>query len=237
MTTPSGYPDYARLSVQAGAILAQIFGVNVNTNPHTPAINMTGYGFVNVGMNDLTITAHLWVQLAWYTDQTLLNQVASSGMTIPPGSQDVRQFPVLSPWLQVTILYLSGPTTDQPNLTVYGTNQEIPLTGSEMVGQPMGVVDQSVAASGGTATLTTTTVAPPKVSIGIWHSTNGLWVADLYYFDRVANAFSRFFEFDGATFNNNALANIGVPPTYLQLILTNKDTVARTMVAFITAFA
>lgn len=233
MTTPPGYPDYARLSMQAGQILNIVSGQNINLNPHTPAINVFGFGYINVGCNDLTLTAHFWIQVAWYTDQGLTNQVATQGYFMPPGGQAVKQFIAIAQWCQVTMIYLSGTTTDQPVMTIYGINVSAEFMNVANVADHIMQNNQSVAASS-SFTLTSGTIPPPVVTLALWHDVNTTWHAILSHFDRNLNAFVVALRVEGTTAGRYFVASIDVAPSQLQLQMFNDDTVARQCQACVT---
>lgn len=233
MSTPTGYPDYARLSLQAGQILNIVSGQNINTNPKTPAINTTGFGYLVVGINDITLTAKFWVQVAYYTDPGLTNQVATQGFFMPPGGQAARQHVVIAQFVQVTMIYLSGTTTDQPVMTIYGINVSAEYMNVANVADHIMQNNQSVAASS-SFVLTGSTVPPPVVTVSLWHATNNVWHAILKHWDRNVAAFVEAMHIEGATAGLHFVARIDVAPSQLQLTVFNDDTVARQMTACVT---
>lgn len=227
MTPPvAGFPDYARLQVQSSQILATLQAA-IGGSPSTPVIDCAGFGYINISVNALGTNAHFWVNVKWYIDAAGTNQIATAGFNPPPQSQNGYQFPVMARYLIVTNGYLSGTTTDTPATLIVGSNARLDDTGISQVNAPYLLFNGSIAASS-TQTLIGTTLSTKRSSICMEQETNNKWRLDGFYHDRSTDTFVEFCRFDGANLGQSWQANLGIPPSYIQWIIANTDTSART---------
>jgi hypothetical protein len=227
MPAAVGFPDYQRLSVQAGQILATMKQA-LGTNPATGAIDTTGYQYLYLGINNIGGTGHFLVQVIWYTDKALTTQITTQSFIPQTNSQMAKQVPVLSRWCKVQFTQYTAGAADAPILDVFGSNAYAPNPLTEQAFAPFLYFGSSQPAGGGTSIDATTTYEGPAVLTGD-QGVNNSWAVRLYYYDLLSDTYLPFFTLRGASVGEAGVASVNLPPTPVAMKVYNLDTVARTV--------
>lgn len=222
--TVTGFPDYARLSNQAGQQLATINDTWHN-NVATPAIDTTGFGYVDILWNTVGDTATGIVFITWFTDQALTQQVLVNQFMPVFSSFGVRQFPVIARWLKVQAFYETGPTTDTVLVSVFGSNAFYATARDDSDVIPPCRITQSIAASGEAVSTMGTTYNGPAVWTVVSNTTTN-WKAFLEHYDWNTGTWQQLYTLYGARDGNSGIANVILPPCPVRMRVDNLDSTA-----------
>lgn len=218
----AGFPDYSRLNPNGGRYLGTLTGV-INTDPITPWISTTGFGYLNLLTNSNSVASdyEVLVQFA---------QLGGPGTTnaeyfyIPSNDNfNAVQIPILGQWFRVAHSYDRGPGTEQPSTYIYGTNAQItgPLFG--------GFGSQSILTSanvthGGSSTFGMLGIAPGPATFSVSSVSAMNWYAQLQHYDAVIAQWLTTYQISGANTANQVNITVNLLPMPVRVLVFNNET-------------
>lgn len=225
MSLNTGYPDYQRLSAQAGDLLGAWQPV-IDGSQTIGTLDCHGYGYLDISVNDLGGSAYFTVQIIFDTAATGGVEAASFEFMPTPGGEQTLQFPVISRYCHIVVTWISGPTTDQPAVLAFGCNAIAP---NRMTSQPSAPFIPFIptVAAGGKATYMGTTTVQGGAVIAITASVSDKWSAYIKYFDAPTAQFQNYIEMFGASFGMSTIQTIAIPPSAWSIEIDNNDTVTQ----------
>lgn len=225
MSVPTtGYPDYQRLSAQAGDVISFTRPV-VNGSFVLADIDCHGYGYLNVSVNSLGGSAYFSIQLLFSISPGDVDEVATFEFLPTPGGEQTLQFPVIARYCRVLITWIAGVKTDQPGVCVFGSNALAPSRMTSMPGKPLIYFNGGIAAGGEADVSATTTFQGPAI-LTLACSGNTAWSLFIKYYDAASAAFLNYMEFLNTGYGQAFTTTISIPPAPFAIAIDNGDTAA-----------
>lgn len=227
-----GYPDYQRVSAQAGDVIWS------TTEPASPSWtsgvqDAHGYSYLNISVNALDTTAYAWIQVAWQLTSDGTGELSTYAFTPTPGGEQTLQVPVISRYFTVNSIYISGPATDVVSVIVFGCNAIANPGINSQPGTPVISYSKAIAAGVTDTTFGTTTIqggatlsftdtggTKYELLIDFFNLSTGTWQTMLIYF--------------GGQMGQSFSQHIGIPPAPLRVRTVNQDTVDHSFVLALT---
>lgn len=220
MTQP-GYIDYTRTSLDAGFLIS----VNTQTVVTTNVVFFTGYvaawPYVTMSFNGHGSGNHYRVTLAWFTDAALLNNVITISATrdVNPGTP--TQYPVIAPYLRVTVVPASTNVSGSVTVSLLGTTGEATSGKLQSVDTPIVSFVTSEPVGVGAITFLSVPVA------GLWYffayAAAVPMTVELMYWNFGANTQNDFASFVLLTINVPVALTLPVPDAPLYIRVTNNS--------------
>jgi hypothetical protein len=227
VTVPTfGFPDYQRVSAQAGDTIYSVQQV-LSTNIQSPVLDAHGYGYLDFSVNYLGGVSFFWIQLAWKVNADGTGEVSTYAFTPTPGGEQTLQIPVVSRYFVFSAHVISGPGTEAPFISVFGTQVAHANSLNSQPAQPFLIGAQSIAAGANAEFVGTTTIQGGAL-LCITDSGDNNWFALVQYFDKDTAAWTTFLTLFGANYGQTATLMIGVPPAPIRVEVHNTGTAAHT---------
>lgn len=229
MTQP-GYPDYERLSLSSGILLAG--GQQAFTGPTNLFQGYVGnIPYIDFFWDAVAGPGHVNVQVTYWQDDTFTTQVAFTASVRTTNSIGYRQLSVLSPWL--TIIVFPDTATDHTLCTYafYGSTQSASSAKLGSLDSAFFEVSAAVAAS---------TSAPfqivkiyPGAAVLSWTILATAWQIQLQRWDYGAAAWKTFLFLGNTGAPASGTATVALPDAPIQAVLVNGDAAAKTFNVFL----
>lgn len=220
--TLEGYPDYARMSLESGFLLA---GATQRINATTTVFQgyVGSWGYVNAFWNAGGGTDNYTINFAYFTDGTFTSQVAVQLGVRNSNIVAWRQYPVLTPWLQIFITPKLGTDTVSITYDFHASNGQ--ANSAQLASLDAGFLDQNgTVAISSNIQVGTTHLIPGSAIMSIHESVTTAWDLKLQRWDFGTSAWVDFFELDAATETANISVEIAMPDAQMQLRVDNTST-------------
>lgn len=218
----TGYPDWGRAAKSAGQEKAYI-GQVISGSVATGALYMGDYASVAVACNNLSNSNHYFVQLLWYREQSLTNEIITQSFVTTPSGQSGLIFPVVSEWLKVEVTNIEATADDTFYAYVYSTDSQQLFTRTEQPGTPFLTIAESIAASGSAVVSATTTYSGPAM-MTVENNTTNEYRIRLEYFDQSSAGWLTFLYLYGVSYAKSQNFSIYLPPSHIRATLYNDYT-------------
>lgn len=222
-----GFPDYARLSIQAGSQLA-FSQPPAGQNCDTGVFDCSGFGYLNITANINTGTSSATLNVIWWLDQARSQSIALQVWSLAPISFGSIQVPILTRWCEVTVSLNPGAPADHPFVFVYGTQAKANSIALSQQGEPIVVNSGNVVATGG-LTAQSLGFAAGRAAFTVHCLNANKWTAHIAYFDPGGSGFIDFFVHQATVADADQTFQVILPPATVQINLINNDTVTHFM--------
>lgn len=227
-----GFPDWSRLQMQGGQQLLSA-QYTINGVLVTPTMDTLGFGFINVSIDDLGNLAHKEINVRFYADQAATIQISEMAYIIQSGSFDIKQFAVLSRYVNITIQNLETPANEIVTAFVYGSNSVMPPQQQSVASGPFINSSQNIAA-GAFMTLFAPYTYMGPATLELSQYANNKWYCITRAWTKVAVGYTDTGTIFGSQYGQSIRIRVSLPACPIQLLFRNTDTVAQTLVATIT---
>lgn len=230
MTT--GYADFGR-TVQTNVLPLIAVNQVVGGTFTTPAQYVGDLGYLDVLADTTNLANNYSVTLQYWDDVAKTVFAGQDVFGCVPNA--VNRIQYKSGGRYVCVIVGNTQNTDVNSIRVYvrGTNAAAIAQPGHNQKTPLILIDQTIAA-GANFSAHGATIAVGDATLAIQHNSNNSWTAELQYWDTGASVWVRFVHIDGSSYGQTYIGKVTLPASQVQLVLTNGDTVGRTMIGSLT---
>lgn len=231
MTT--GYADFGR-TVQTNVLPLIVVNAVVGGSDVLPAEYIGDLGYVDVFANTAGLNDHYSIGLRWWDNPGETTYAGQDNFVTGPGMETGIQYKARGRYLSAIVA--NNDATDVNPVQVYfrGTNAQARVNAGNQQAIPLMLTDSSPAA-GGSATVAASTVVPGPATLAVQHNANASWDAELQFWATATKSWTRFAHYNGTVIGQSLIVPVTLPAAPVRLVVTNNDTVARTIFASVVA--
>lgn len=229
----TGYPDFGR-TVQTNALPLIVVNAVVGGSDVLPPEYIGDLGYVDVFADTANLNDHYSIGLRWWDNPNETTYAGQDNFVTGPGMETGIQYKARGRYLSAIVA--NNEATDVNPVQVYfrGTNAQARVNAGNQQSAPIAWSDSTPAAGGSTTTLATT-VVPGPATFAVQHNSNASWDAELQFWNTATKSWQRFVHYNGAVIGQSLIAPVTLPAAPVRMVVTNGDTVARTIFASLTA--
>lgn len=232
MNQATGFQDYNRLSIQAGAVLYRATGP-LNTIPGSPVIDAGGFGYINIVTGGGLLQSDAYrISVQWFIDKAQTFLLASQDISCLGGGQEI-QVPAIGRWFTVITTFFSGVGTDTLTIMAIGSNVYTPRLAAQLRETPYIYVNQNIAGST-TLTFDGITTVPGEAVWSVLGNTNAQWVAELSFYSISTATYLGFAFMYGAILGNAGISRVELPFSPIRMTIENVAAGAQLFIAALT---
>lgn len=221
-----GYPDYSRISEQAGRQLGSFFGTK-GSDPTTGVMDCIGYAYLTIEIGDNGNVHNFQVIVTWYSDHAGTNIVNTSSIGHMPGSVLSYQIPAVSRYARVTISHLVFGDTENVGGIAFGSNVQVSGAIVGPQAQPFIYAQGTFGAATNNFFVANYTYWGPATLT--WYTDAGnKCVVQLEYFSYITAGWNVIAKAHLGSATTEGYTRVSLPPAPVRLGLYNVDTVAHT---------
>lgn len=231
MTEP-GYIDYARTNLAAGYLIAG--GAQAFTVSTSLFVGYLGsWPYINFYWSAVGGPGHDRIIVAYFSDHTFTTIVAEQFAVRDTNVLGYRQFAVLSPWVQITVVPDSATDNTQVDFAFYGTTQQ--ASSGELGSLDVSLIeDIGTVNPGTTVDLPCAKILPGPAVLCLYSGiTPGQFT--LQRWDYGTSAWVTFFLFNLLTANSSEAQEVALPDAPIQATMHNGSAGAGNMGVWLAA--
>jgi hypothetical protein len=236
VTSGIGNPDWQRrYTFSAVPLFSALFGLSgpVVSSP----IDANGYPYIILTSRAAGTTAFIHVTVFWYQDSAGTILVSGTDFVTVPGADETIKMPAAARYFAIHTENVGGGTTGNTLILAYGTTADHHDMMTGITSQLIAAVNASIGA-GVTSTVAFPNMLPGRVMVQFNHATNNLWQGWLEYYDRVAAAWTIFWNVHGTDVGMAYNTQVWLPFAPVRINVKNTDTVTQiTQASVVTANA
>jgi hypothetical protein len=221
-----GFPDYYR-GVPTSGNLVQTFTAT-QAGKSGPLVNVDAFASIFMSVNLATAANFYQVYFQWFSDATGSVTIGQSIYVPTPGQSNTWMVPILSSWVTIAVVNVSGNVVESFPVYAYGSQHVARDVGNEQVGTPLLVFGGSIAA-GGNKTLGPAPLATGPATLHVTSTSATSWKTELQYWDTFSKVYATFIQVFGSNADHAFPVRVSMPPAPVRLILENLAAGAETM--------